>query len=41
MVRDALHRAGVAAEVGIVEPSLEDVFVTATQAAGRVGGAAA
>jgi len=41
MVHDALHRAGVAAEVAIVKPSLEDVFVTATQATGRADGAAA
>jgi len=30
-VRDALQRAGVAAEVRIATPNLEDVFVTATQ----------
>ncbi len=32
-VRDALQQAGVMADVAIVEPSLEDVFVTATQVA--------
>lgn len=31
VVRDALVRAGVSAEAGIVKPSLEDVFVTATR----------
>ncbi len=41
VVRDALQQAGVVADVGIVEPSLEDVFVTATQAARQTGGAAA
>lgn len=30
-VRDALQQAGVMADVAIAEPSLEDVFVTATQ----------
>ena len=41
VVRDALQQAGVVADVGIVKPSLEDVFVTATQAARQTGGAAA
>jgi len=40
-VRDALQRAGVMAEVAIAEPSLEDVFVTATQVTGKVRGAQA
>jgi ABC-2 type transport system ATP-binding protein len=35
VVRDALHRAGVTAEVGIAKPSLEDVFVTATRVSGQ------
>jgi ABC-2 type transport system ATP-binding protein len=39
MIRDALQQAGVVAEVAIVKPSLEDVFVTATQAPGPARGA--
>jgi len=38
LVRDALRQAGVTAGVGIVNPSLEDVFVTATHAAGAATG---
>jgi ABC-2 type transport system ATP-binding protein len=36
MIRDTLRQAGVVAEVGIVKPNLEDVFVTATQHSGTV-----
>jgi len=36
VVRDALQQAGVAAEVSITLPSLEDVFVTATRLPGQV-----
>jgi ABC-2 type transport system ATP-binding protein len=36
-VRAALAQAGVAADVGIAPPSLEDVFVTATRRPDRSG----